>query len=303
MHKGVLLSTAMCRSSPVRSFKIWLRKERPSAQVRGTKLTRLSVRGLLDTLWYVARTRMLRPSRREAKPHCTWVPQSLTLCLTKVFTSVAPLSSVREGDFSVVTTKELAVRNGKWSFPLAKAEKLDEDNPHHKLPLAEAFTAPPAEPGEVPVMADREEGGAETSVRMTKRRRAMTRLRIAVRGWSPKCDGCRTGSYNHSASCRERFDALLDFHEPLARSEDVQRTEDEALETDYRPPTEPEPPAFAGPAAGGSGTEVSSGVTACVDLLLSPECGLVDEGFAQKLCSGLPRDAAFCFASNHASRA
>ena len=183
--------------------------------------------------------------------------------------------------------------NGKWSFPLAKAKKLDEDNPHHKLPPAEAFTAPPAETGEVSVIVDREEEGAETSVPMAKRHRAITRLRIAVHGKSPKCDGCKTGSYNHSPSCREHFDALLDFHEPLAKSEEVQRTEDEALEADYRPPAEPEPPAFTGPASRGSGAEVSSGLTACVDLLLSSECGVVDEGLAQKLFAQLPRDAAF----------
>eukprot|EP00439_Symbiodinium_sp_Y106_P050980 s212_g6.t1 len=101
---------------------------------------------------------------------------------------VAPLSLVREGDFSVVATKELAVPNGKWSFPLALAKRLDEDNPHHKLPPPEAFTAPPVESGEVPVVAGGEEG-AETSASVTKRHRAITKLRIAVHGKSPKCDG------------------------------------------------------------------------------------------------------------------
>ena len=202
------------------------------------------------------------------------------------------LVAPREGDFSVVATKELAVPNGKWSFPLAKAKRLDEDNPHHKLPPPEAFTAPPVESGEISVAA-RGEDGAETSASVTKHHRAITKLRIAVHGKSPKCDDCKTGSYNHSASCRERFDALLDFHEPLAKSEEVQRTEDEAAEADYRPPDEPEPPAFTGPASMGSGVEVSSGLTACVDLLLSPECGAVDESLAQSLFSQLPRGAVF----------
>ena len=115
------------------------------------------------------------------KDAATFAPRGIDGLRHKGVHLVAPLSSVRQGDFSAVATKELAVPNGKWSFPLAKAKELDEDNPHHKLLPSEAFTAPPAETGEVPVIADGEERGVETSVPMAKRHRAITRLRIATR--------------------------------------------------------------------------------------------------------------------------
>ena len=40
---------------------------------------------------------------------------------------VGTLRSLKDGGFRVVITKDLAVPNGKWSFPLAKAKALDED--------------------------------------------------------------------------------------------------------------------------------------------------------------------------------
>ena len=47
---------------------------------------------------------------------------------------VSWLRSIRNGDFVITVTKDIAVPSGRWSFPLAKARVLDEDNPHHKLP-------------------------------------------------------------------------------------------------------------------------------------------------------------------------
>ena len=127
-----------------------------------------------------------------------------------------------------------------------------------------------------------------------KRHRSITKLRIATHGKTPKCEGCRNGSYNHSPACRKRFDDLLDLHEPLTKLTAAETAEDEELEKDYRPPSEPEPPAFTGPGPGGSGAaESSSGLTACVDLLLSSCGGVVDEGLAQKLFSSLPQDSTF----------
>ena len=202
---------------------------------------------------------------------------------------VAPVERIREGDFSIVATKELAVPNGKWSFPLARAKRLDEDNPHHRLPPSESFVAPPGEFEQPHAIAD---GDLETQT--VKRHRSITKLRIATHGKTPKCEGCKSGSYNHSPACRKRFDELLDLHEPLTKLTAAETAEDEEFEQDYRPPPEPEPPAFTGPGSGGSGTvESSSGLTACVDLLLSPCGGVVDEGLAQRLFSSLPQESAF----------
>ena len=50
---------------------------------------------------------------------------------------VSWLRSIRNGDFAITVTKDIAVPSGRWSFPLAKARVLDEDNPHHKRPPVE----------------------------------------------------------------------------------------------------------------------------------------------------------------------
>ena len=63
---------------------------------------------------------------------------------------VAALRSIRDGDFAVTVTKDLAVPNGRWSFPLAKARVLDEVNPHHRLPPAVGLV-----PTITPLLAER----------------------------------------------------------------------------------------------------------------------------------------------------
>ena len=218
---------------------------------------------------------------------------------------VAPLRSVKEGDFTAVSTKDLAVPNGRWSFPLAKARVLDEENPHHRLPAAESFVAPP----ELAAPAAEAEGGiadeaprAESPVvAAPKRNRAITTLRIAVHGKSPKCDGCRHGTYNRTAACRKRFNDLLDFHEPLSRADTAHVAEEEMLEEEYRPPPEDEPPAFIGSEEpGGSEPAMSSsGLAACVDLLLdeSMHDGFLPEADAQQVFSSLPTTSVFALSA------
>ena len=43
------------------------------------------------------------------------------------------------------------------------------------------------------------------------RNRSITMLRIAAHGPTPKCQGCKEGSYAHSPDCRERFNRLIDY--------------------------------------------------------------------------------------------
>ena len=38
-----------------------------------------------------------------------------------------------------------------------------------------------------------------------------------MHGPTPKCEGCKYGTYSHSSACRERFNKLLDHAEPVKR--------------------------------------------------------------------------------------
>ena len=114
----------------------------------------------------------------------------------------------KQGSFEKKVTKDLALTNGKWSFPLATARKTEDANPRHVLPEPESFSPPEEDlpPGRpVPETP----GGTQT------RNRAITKLRIAVHGKTPKCIDCIEGSYNHNEECRKRFSEVLDFHEPV----------------------------------------------------------------------------------------
>ena len=126
--------------------------------------------------------------------------------------------SIRDGDVAITVTEDLNVPNG---FPLAKAKALDEDNPHHKLPPAESFASPndsyevedeaaegePAEAENHPLEPHPAAGVGESEEedRPPKpvRHRAITNLRITVHGKTPRSDGCRLGTYNHSPACRK----------------------------------------------------------------------------------------------------
>ena len=215
---------------------------------------------------------------------------------------VVTLRSLQDGGFRVVITKDLAVPNGKWSFPLAKAKALDEENPHHKLPSTESLAPPagaldesieqqtPGKPRVDEVGPKAEATRAEEASEKFSRNRAITKLRLAVHGKTPKCDGCRTGSYNHNKACRTRFNDLLDFHEPLPAKD----KEDEELEDAFVPPEESEVPAFTLPSTAGEEVgETVSGLAACVELLADPKAhqtGELTEEVAQQLFQGLPQE-------------
>ena len=59
------------------------------------------------------------------------------------------------------------------------------------------------------------------------RNRCITKLRIAVHGPTKGCDACKDGTYSHTKVCRERFNSLLDFHEPV---KETSAKESEALD-------------------------------------------------------------------------
>ena len=142
---------------------------------------------------------------------------------------VVSLKALKNGEFNPVITRSLALPNGKWTFPMAKASLTDQDNPRHALPDAESFTPPeedvprepellpltpvPPTPGRAPNTPGRTAGDSDGSKSL--RNQAITKLRIAIHGKTPKCPGCSYGSYNHNAACRNRFNELLDFHEPI----------------------------------------------------------------------------------------
>ena len=49
-----------------------------------------------------------------------------------------------------------------------------------------------------------------------KRSRSITPMRTNIYGVTPKCDGCKYGTYSHTQECRARFNDLLDNAEPLS---------------------------------------------------------------------------------------
>ena len=60
--------------------------------------------------------------------------------------------------------------------------------------LSESFVAPPGEFEQPLAIAD---GDLETQT--VKRHRSITKLRIATHGKTPKCESCKSGSYNYLA--------------------------------------------------------------------------------------------------------
>lgn len=132
-----------------------------------------------------------------------------------------------EWDSSGKVVRTLAFPLGKWQFPL-KSHDTKEERPSIQ------DIKPPDELDNLVEEEDLEEdephartGGkgkkpSETkpkteTIPEKKRNRAVTTLRIAVHGPTPKCEGCKFGTYAHSSACRERFNKLLDDTEPVKR--------------------------------------------------------------------------------------
>ena len=125
--------------------------------------------------------------------------------------------------------RTLAFPLGKWQFPL-KSQDTKEERPSIqdlKPPdeldnLVEEEDLEEDEPKVLPMPGGKETKPSETKAKgetipEKKRNRAVTTLRIAVHGPTPKCEGCKYGTYSHSSACRERFNKLLDHAEPVKR--------------------------------------------------------------------------------------
>ena len=141
---------------------------------------------------------------------------------------VFPLKRVKEGVFQAVWTRNLALPNGDWTFPLAvkdagdgpKAIDFQGDGPkaiefrpdplgsfeervaaqdsdyEPEVPLPD----PPSDPKDQPSKGP---GG------LKPRNRTITAKRIEIHGRTPGCDGCIAGVFVRSKECRERFNVLL----------------------------------------------------------------------------------------------
>ena len=99
------------------------------------------------------------------------------------------------------------------------------------------------------------------------RNQAITKLRVAIHGKTPKCPGCSYGSCNHNAACRKRFNELLDFHEPIPPA--AAEASDPTVEDFYVRREEEEASALTPPPAPRKDeSEIAQGLAACAEALL-----------------------------------
>ena len=139
---------------------------------------------------------------------------------------VWPLENCLKGVYRETVVRTLAIPNGKWRFPLRASESSQGMAP------IQSYVPPPdletIEEGESefdnPIDHPKNGGeesssnkkGTEDTVHTRMRRnRAITTIRIGIFGRTPKCDGCKHGTYGHTKACRERFNRLLDENEPI----------------------------------------------------------------------------------------
>ena len=54
-----------------------------------------------------------------------------------------------------------------------------------------------------------------------RRKRSITTIRIGIHGPTPKCFGCKEGTYNHAQTCRDRFNELIDTCEPSSKGKSL----------------------------------------------------------------------------------
>ena len=137
-----------------------------------------------------------------------------------------PLENCLKGVYRETVVTTLAIPNGKWRFPLKASESSQGMAP------IQSYVPPPdletIEEGEIEFdsLFDHPKGSGEggpsnkkdtegTMHTRMRRNRAITTIRIGIFGRTPKCDGCKLGTYGHTKACRERFNRLLDENEPI----------------------------------------------------------------------------------------
>ena len=92
-----------------------------------------------------------------------------------------------------IITRDFIAPTGPWIFPLTKIPMLRTLTP--EIPVPPAVSDDAVEPA---------------------RHRSITRRRLLAYGHTEACEGCLNGTYQHTAECRARFNALLNESEPLA---------------------------------------------------------------------------------------
>ena len=141
---------------------------------------------------------------------------------------VWPMNHASKGVLRECVVRTLAFPNGKWQFPLKSHESSER-----KIRVEEVFEPPPdledilkdvEEISKEPAGAGQAAKGPKEKAELPnpkKRNRSITTLRIGIHGPTPKCNGCREGSYNHTKECRIRFNQLIDICEPPSKDKDL----------------------------------------------------------------------------------
>ena len=136
---------------------------------------------------------------------------------------VWPLKHIEKGSIFVYVVRTLAFPNGKWQFPLRESKdgvemiQIDDMVPPPELSDVSGAGDCDGEEGsgrETP-KEPLEHEMAQGDPTPKKRNRSITAIRIAIHGATPKCEGCKEGTYSHTLECRKRFNELIDNCEPL----------------------------------------------------------------------------------------
>ena len=160
------------------------------------------------------------------------------------------LNLATKGILRECVVRTLAFPNGKWQFPLKPQGK-----PEGLVPPGEVFEPPPdlgdilVDEGEIAVETNPKDEGRTPNPK--RRNRSITTIRIGIHGPTPKCFGCKEGTYNHTQTCRDRFNELIDTCEPSSKGKSLSSS---AHVGEMPSKTVPAPPSSS-PAhpAGGSG--------------------------------------------------
>ena len=123
-------------------------------------------------------------------------PEVLPGLRTKDVHVLVDLDHLKDGKFREIVTRDFIAPSGPWIFPLNRLSLL-------KQPSIQLHTEVPAPPASSEV----DEAPA--------RNRNITKRRREQYGPTEGCQGCFTGTYQHSLDCRRRFNDLLNEAEPL----------------------------------------------------------------------------------------
>ena len=128
------------------------------------------------------------------KPAIYSEPEVLPGMRHKDVHTVLDVEALQQGVVKQIITRDLALPPGRWVFPMTEVQPL-------KLPDRKEVALP--KPGEP--FVDRPEGFEK------RRRRTITDNQV------------RKYRFQHSNECRDRFDKLLDLHEPLPKPKEPAR--------------------------------------------------------------------------------